>query len=86
MADKSKYTHYGWLLGVPVYVAGVESDAPNIEVRHWAFEPVLDVMEGLFGLFCMIVSAMGYEPPMFSIKLTGEISDKSKSDTEDAAH
>ncbi|GAB1116541.1 MAG: hypothetical protein ACN2B6_12020 [Rickettsiales bacterium] len=85
MADKSKYSHYGWLLGVPVYAAEINSEAPMIEVRHWALEPALDVMQALFSVFCMMVSAMGYEPPLFEIKITGAIRPTDEREKSDAA-
>jgi hypothetical protein len=74
--DKNNYTHYGWMYGiVPVYVDMTPKDCPAIEVRSVVFEPLMDVMESIFGAFCIVATMVNPEfEPQFAIKLTGEIS------------
>jgi len=69
-----QYTHYGWLFMCPVYVGGLNSEAPYINARSALIDWWLNFNLGLFGVcvFCMELIDPDYEP-MFPIRLTGEI-------------
>lgn len=74
MAVDFKPTHKGFLFGVPVYIADLDSEAPQIGARWSCIEWVLDLMESLFGCYCFVMCSINPEfEPMYPIKVTGEI-------------
>lgn len=75
MTDKKDFTHYGWLYGVvPIYVNVTNSECPDIESRHWVFEPLMLFVDLAYS-FTSLVGSMIFKDfePMFAIKLTGRI-------------
>lgn len=65
-------THYGTMFGVPVYIDMTDPECPGIEVQKKWMEPLLDVMEFLFGCFVYINTLFDrdYEP-MYPIYIKG---------------
>lgn len=67
-----KPTHYGKFLGVPVLIDMTEPECPGLKARYF-LDPVMDVMEFLFGIYCTIMSMVNPEfEPMFPIHIRGE--------------
>lgn len=68
-----KRTHKGLMYGiVPVYLDFTERECPGVEARHWSLEWLLDVVEAMFGLFCMVATTINPTlDPQFPIKITG---------------
>lgn len=70
-----KYTHKGLFCGiVPVYLDMTDEESPLLAARHWSIEPLLDVVEFLFGC-CIYLRTMidaDYEPA-WPLKITGEL-------------
>jgi len=75
MDDDFTPTHYGWVFGVvPVMVDMTTPEVPVIDVRHWAFEPLLDVCEAVHAFVAWLVTAVNPDfEPTFAIRLTGEV-------------
>lgn len=75
-----KLTHKGLFCGiVPVYLDMSDEDMPMMCVRHWSLEPLLDVVEMLFGMcvFLRSLAEADYEP-MYPIKITGEFNGEAR--------
>jgi len=70
------WTHKGLFLGiVPIFLADTFSDEPMLAGRGFVSDIMLDIVEALFGIFCILMSAVDPEfEAMFPIKITGEIS------------
>ena len=41
------YTHKGWFGLCPVYLAGIDSDGPNVDPRHWSLGWLMDLSEAV---------------------------------------
>lgn len=69
-----EFTHKGLFLSIiPIYFCADDPDYP-ITVRHWSLEIPMDIVEGAFGVFCMMVSMVNPTfMPEYSILITGEI-------------
>ena len=74
MADyEFKPTHHGSFLGVPVLIDMTDDECPALEARYCLWW-LMDGMEFLFGIYCMIMSAIDAEfEPLFPIKIKGEL-------------
>lgn len=58
---------------VPIRLTDYRDEPPAIEARY-KLDLLLDIVEGLFGLFIMVSSAIDPDfVPMYPIKITGEI-------------
>lgn len=69
-----QFTHKGWFLLCPIYIADLDTDAPFIHPRHWSLMAWMLVNEALLATFLFVRSMMDpdYEP-LFPIKVTGEL-------------
>lgn len=69
---EQEYTHYALLFGVvPIYF---NEHTNAVCVRNWWPEWLLDFFEGLFAVYCEVVTSIDPEfEPMFPIKLTQKI-------------
>ena len=74
--NKYEYEHYAWMYGViPVYIRDTYTNCPDIAVRNWIPEFILDVVETVVmtaASFYQLAIDAEYEP-MFMFKITGEI-------------
>lgn len=69
-----KFTHKGWFLWCPVYIADLDSEAPVLQERHWSLMPWFAINEALLCLCIFVRSTMDPEwEPMWPIKVTGEM-------------
>lgn len=69
-----KPTHKGTLFGVPVLIADLETEAPQIAGRWFGCETALSIMENLFGFYCYVMCTINPDfEPMYPIKVTGEV-------------
>jgi hypothetical protein len=68
-------THKGLFCGIaPVYIGGLETDAPLVVERHWSLMPVLWMTEVLFSAFVFVGSLFAPDwEPMYPLVITGEI-------------
>lgn len=72
--DVIQFTHKGFLFGVPIYMANLDSDAPIIIGRWFWCDWALEIMEALFGMFCFIMCWINpYFEPMYPLLITGEL-------------
>lgn len=79
---RSRYTHYGLLYGcIPVYVDMRQDPAPEVAVRNWLPDWLMDVGDLVFMMAVHTMQAIrpDYEPEFF-IKLTGKIEDSAPAD------
>lgn len=74
MGQEIIYTHKGWFGMCPVYLAGVETDCPDLDVRHWSLAWLLTMSVWMLGSMIWIRTAMDplYDPE-FPIVITGEL-------------
>lgn len=74
---RKQFTHYGLFWGVvPVYVNMRNSEAPDVAVRNWLPEWLLNAVDSLSAIPIWIKTLVDDSyVPMFSIKLTGVIGD-----------
>ena len=58
------YTHKGYFGLCPVYFANLESQAPNVEPRHWSIAWLMWLSELIYGAIFFVRSSVdaGYEP------------------------
>jgi hypothetical protein len=70
-----EFTHKGWFLGIPVYYAELESDAPYIVERHWSLSVPFVVASLIGGLWTWFRSSIddSYDPH-FELFVTGQLS------------
>lgn len=70
--DEHKWTHKGWFCScVPVYF---DETTDALSVRHWCFEPWMDVVEIFFAVVCQIKVFIDPEyEPQFPILITAEL-------------
>lgn len=69
-----KLTHKGWLGVCPVYLGGLESEAPLVEPRHWVLEPLFGISTLLFDLAAAALTMM--DPtfvPQWPLHVTGKL-------------
>jgi hypothetical protein len=68
------FTHAGWLLACPVYIAEPESPEPFLEPRRFIPDWWMAANEFAFGVFVCAATALvpTYEP-MFPILVTGAL-------------
>lgn len=69
-----KYTHAGWFGLCPVYIAGLESDAPLVEPRHWVCAPLfwLSLWANSVVFWCCSVMDPTFEP-QWPLKITAKL-------------
>lgn len=70
----TKYTHYGWFAGCPVYLADIGSASATMVERNWIPGWWLSFVTDAFGCCIYVRSFLDpdYEP-MFPIAISGEI-------------
>lgn len=67
-------THKGWFGFCPVFIGGLDSDAPLIVERHWMALPLFMLSEAIFSIIFMVCSMLDPEfQPTWPIRITGEI-------------
>ncbi len=72
--DLPTLTHKGWFGICPVYIGGLESDAPLLLERHWTALPLMKLSEAIFAVVIFMKSAANPEwEPAWPICVTGEI-------------
>ncbi|HMA77604.1 MAG TPA: hypothetical protein VKP88_00495 [Candidatus Paceibacterota bacterium] len=73
--NKKDFEYYGWFCGLaPIYVSLPTDVEAVVAPRHWALAPLLSIVEGLFGVYCLIATTVNPEYEIsFPIKLTGHI-------------
>lgn len=72
--DFPTLTHKGWFGVCPVYIGGLESDAPFLVERHWSALPLMVLSEAMFaGLIAVKTAADPEWEPAWPIRVTGEI-------------
>lgn len=74
MSREIVFTHKGWFGICPVYLAGLDSDAPNVEARYWALKWLIDLFVWIFGAVIWLRTSMDplYEPE-WPLLITGEL-------------
>ena len=69
-----KWTHKGWFLFCPVYLAEIESDAPVVGARHWVFDPLFWLAERFAEVSIFLTTAVKPEwEPVFAFRVTGDV-------------
>lgn len=71
---REEFTHYGTFMGVPCYMADIDSDCPLAVEVNWLPECSLNIATAIWSVCAGIMSLFNddYEP-MFCFKITGEI-------------
>lgn len=83
MADDPIYTHKGWFGCCPVYFAGLETDAPLVEARHWIYTPLLIFSETFYDFYFAVASMLDPDfEPMWPLTVTGELKHTDADETE----
>lgn len=68
------FTHKGWFLLCPIYIAGLNTEAPFLDPRHWSLMPWFLLNEALLALFFFVSSLVDKDfEPVFPIRVTGEL-------------
>ena len=67
------YTHKGWVGICPVYIGGLETEAPNIDARHRWLEPLHSFSITVYQVCFAIVEMMGGDAQGFPIRITGQL-------------
>lgn len=67
-------THKGWFGLCPVYYAGLDTDAPFVDPRHWLMQPLMWFSEAMYDLFFVVISALtDYPDQGWPLVITGEL-------------
>lgn len=68
------YTHKGWFGLCPVYLAGLDSDGPNVDPRHLSLGWLMDLSEAVFGSYIYLRTMFNpaFEP-MWPLVITDEL-------------
>lgn len=68
------YTHKGWFGVCPVLLAGIDSDGPNVDPRHWSLGLLMDLSEVVFGAYIHLRTSLDQDyEPAWPILVTGEL-------------
>lgn len=69
-----KLTHKGWFGLCPVYIGGLDTDAPLLVERSRLLLPLMMLSEAIFGALIWMRSASDPDwEPQWPIRVTGEI-------------
>lgn len=72
--DGHQFTHKGWFGLCPVYFAGLDTEAPVVDPRHWLATPLMLASELVFSL---VFAAANLVNPDFEaawpLKVTGTV-------------
>lgn len=67
-------THKGWFGLCPVYLGGLDGDAPLVVERHWVLVPLMLLSECGFGmLFVLGALLLADFEPAWPLRVTGEL-------------
>ena len=72
--NKSHWDQKGWFGICPIYIKGIETDAPELAARHWSLEWLMDISEALIGMANMVLQAVNKDfEPRYPIRVTGDL-------------
>ncbi len=68
------YTHKGWMGLCPIYAAGLGTEFPAIDARHWSLEWLHELSLAIYGFGFSLMSLLNpaFEPA-WPIRITGEL-------------
>ena len=68
------YTHKGWFGVCPVYFAGLDTESPAVDPRHWLATPLMIASELIFGAIFFVAELVNPEfEASWPLKVTGEV-------------
>lgn len=71
---KITLTHKGWFGLCPVYFAGLDTEAPLIDPRHWSLAPLMWLTELLYGAYFLLATMARPDfTPEWPLMVTGPL-------------
>lgn len=70
------YTHKGWFGICPIYIGNFQkvNDIPDIDYRHWIFQPLMLVSGFTIDSYHFIMSMIDdLHEPMYTMYITGKL-------------